>query len=109
MDESDAEGFLEDVNRKAGFLRQRLEGLVGRPSGHLRQRARRGPHARPRLQGHQHRCGRRRLRRGRAHRARGDNVVRILPALTITEDEIAEGISRLDAAATALERRTAAE
>jgi acetylornithine/N-succinyldiaminopimelate aminotransferase len=39
----------------------------------------------------------------------GDNVVRILPALTISEEEIAEGIARLDAAATALERRTAAE
>jgi acetylornithine/N-succinyldiaminopimelate aminotransferase len=39
----------------------------------------------------------------------GDNVVRILPALTISEEEIAEGIARLDAAATALERRSAAE
>ena len=39
----------------------------------------------------------------------GDNVVRVLPALTITEDEITEGIARLDAAATALERRSAAE
>jgi acetylornithine/N-succinyldiaminopimelate aminotransferase len=38
-----------------------------------------------------------------------DNVVRILPALTITEDEIAEGITRLDAAATAVGRQIAAE
>jgi acetylornithine/N-succinyldiaminopimelate aminotransferase len=39
----------------------------------------------------------------------GDNVVRVLPALTIAEEEIAEGVARLDAAATALARRTAAE
>ena len=39
----------------------------------------------------------------------GDNVLRVLPALTITEEEIAEGIARLDAAATALSRRAAAE
>ena len=32
-----------------------------------------------------------------------DNVVRLLPALTISDDEIAEAVSRLDAAATALE------
>jgi acetylornithine/N-succinyldiaminopimelate aminotransferase len=28
MDEITKPGFLDDVNRKAGFLRQRLEGLV---------------------------------------------------------------------------------
>jgi acetylornithine/N-succinyldiaminopimelate aminotransferase len=35
----------------------------------------------------------------------GDNVVRLLPALTLSEDEIAEALTRLDAAATALEGR----
>jgi acetylornithine/N-succinyldiaminopimelate aminotransferase len=33
----------------------------------------------------------------------GDNVIRLLPALTITEDEVTEAIARLDAAATQLE------
>jgi acetylornithine/N-succinyldiaminopimelate aminotransferase len=28
MDEITKPGFLDDVNRKAGYLRQRLEGLV---------------------------------------------------------------------------------
>jgi len=32
-----------------------------------------------------------------------DNVIRLLPPLTITDDEIAEAISRLDAAASAVE------
>ena len=30
-----------------------------------------------------------------------DNVMRLLPPLTITDDEIAEAVARLDAAATA--------
>ena len=33
-----------------------------------------------------------------------DNIVRLLPALNITEDEIAEAVTRLDATATALEK-----
>jgi acetylornithine/N-succinyldiaminopimelate aminotransferase len=32
-----------------------------------------------------------------------DNVIRLLPPLTITDDEIAEAVTRLDAAVTALE------
>ncbi len=37
----------------------------------------------------------------------GDNVVRILPPLVVTEAEIAEGVRRLDAACAALEQRLA--
>ena len=36
----------------------------------------------------------------------GDNVVRLLPSLTLSEAEIAEGIDRLDRAATALKAQT---
>jgi len=35
----------------------------------------------------------------------GDNVVRILPPLIVSEDELAEGVKRLDAAASAVEER----
>ena len=38
----------------------------------------------------------------------GDNQVRLLPALTITEDEIDEGIAALDAACAALSEKAAA-
>jgi acetylornithine/N-succinyldiaminopimelate aminotransferase len=38
----------------------------------------------------------------------GDNVVRLLPPLIVTEAEVDEAISRLDAAMSALERRDAA-
>jgi acetylornithine/N-succinyldiaminopimelate aminotransferase len=40
--------------------------------------------------------------------AAGDNVVRLLPPLIVEEADIAEGIARLDRAATALERAAAA-
>ncbi len=33
----------------------------------------------------------------------GQNVIRVLPSLTITDEEIAEGVHRLDAAATMIE------
>ena len=33
----------------------------------------------------------------------GDNVIRLLPAMTISDDEIKEAVARLDRAATALE------
>ena len=36
-----------------------------------------------------------------------DNVVRILPPLTITDEEIAEAITRLDRVATAIEAKAA--
>jgi acetylornithine/N-succinyldiaminopimelate aminotransferase len=35
----------------------------------------------------------------------GDNVVRLLPPLVVTEEEIAEGVRRLDAASAAIEKR----
>jgi acetylornithine/N-succinyldiaminopimelate aminotransferase len=97
------------VNRKAGFLRQRLEALVGahpdifdsvRGSGLMLGLVCKPTNTDVVAAGYE---------AGVLTVPAGDNVVRILPALTITEDEIAQGISRLDAAATALERRTAAE
>ena len=109
MDEITSEGFLDDVNRKAGFLRQKLEGLVA---------------AHPDIFEEVRGSG---LMLGLKCKATnidvvnagydndlltvpaGDNVVRVLPALTITEAEISEGITRLDAAASALEGRAAAQ
>ncbi len=108
MAEVTRDGFLDDVNRKAGFLRQKLEGLVA---------------AHPDIFTGVRGAG---LMLGLTCKVTnldvvnaaydadlltvpaGDNVVRVLPALTITEDEISTGIDRLDAAATALERQMAA-
>jgi len=95
--------FLEAVNRKSAHLRQKLEGLVAahpdvfesvRGQGlMLGLRCRVAPadlvkecHAEDLL----------------AVPA-ADNVMRILPALTISESEIAEAVARLDRAATRIE------
>ena len=108
MDEMTKPGFLEDVRQKSGFLRQKLEGLVA---------------AHPDIFEGVRGAG---LMLGLKCKAlntdivaagyeaqiltvpAGDNVVRILPALTITEDEIAEGVARLDTAASALSQKIAA-
>jgi acetylornithine/N-succinyldiaminopimelate aminotransferase len=109
MDEVTKPGFLEEVRAKAGFLRQRLEGLAGahpdifegvRGSGLMLGLTCRAANTDVVAAAY----GEELLTVPAA-----DNVVRVLPALTISQEEIAEGVRRLDAAATALERRTAAE
>lgn len=101
------EGFLAEVRRKGALLRQHLEGLV---AGH--------PDVFEAVRGAGLMLGLR-CRAPAADlvaAARGENllvvpaaenVVRILPPLTITEDEIADAIARLDRAAASLARETA--
>lgn len=101
--------FLDEVNRKAGLLRQRLEGLVAahpevfelvRGSGLMLGL----------------KCKMANADVVQAGYARhiltvpaADNVVRLLPPLTISDDEISEAVARLDAAATALEAKEAGQ
>ncbi|WP_299964365.1 aspartate aminotransferase family protein [uncultured Roseobacter sp.] len=94
--------FLADVSRKAGMLRQKLEGLIAahgdifeevRGTGlmlGLRCKAANGDVVQA---GYDQQL----LTVGAA-----DNVVRLLPPLTIAEDEIAEAVTRLEAAARSL-------
>jgi len=94
-----ADGFLDGVRRKAGLLRQKLEGLVAaypevfedvRGSGLMLGIRCRVPAGDVVQAGHA------------AHVLTvmaADNVVRLLPALNIGEDEIAEGLARLERAA----------
>lgn len=93
------EGFLEGVNAKGAFLRQKLEGLVAahpdvfesvRGEGlmlGLKCKVAPGEVV-------QAGYGQKVLTVGAA-----DNVVRILPALNISEADMAEAVARLDAAA----------
>jgi len=106
MDVITEDGFLEDVSRRAGLLRQKAEGLVAshpevfeevRGAGFMLGLV----------------CKRPNLDVINAAFEQemltvpaGDNVVRLLPALTLSEAEIAEGIDRLDRAATALKAQT---
>ena len=102
-----APGFLEEVSRKAAFLRQRLEGLV---AAH--------PTIFTEVRGQGLMLGLKCLpapadvvKAGYAQHLltvpAADNVLRLLPALTITQDDMAEAVRRLDAAATALETNPA--
>ncbi|PRZ48946.1 aspartate aminotransferase family protein [Tritonibacter scottomollicae] len=103
MDHVAAPEFLAEVNRKAGLMRQKLEGLVAshpevfeevRGSGLMLGLKCRAVNADV-------------VKAGYAAEVitvpAADNVIRLLPALTITDADIEEAVSRLDAAATAVE------
>ena len=95
--------FLDDVNRKASLFRQALESLVGshpdvfemvRGSGLMLGLKCKVPNADVVAAGYA------------AHVLTvpaADNVIRILPPLTITQDELTEAVRRLDKAASAVE------
>ena len=95
--------FLAEVNRKAGLFRQKLEGLVAahpdvfeavRGTGLMLGLKCRAVNADV-------------VKAGYANEViavpAADNVIRILPPLIITDEEIAEAVRRLDAAASSLE------
>ena len=107
MDHVADEGFLADVRRRAGLLRQRLEGLVGahpevfegvRGAGLMLGLKCRVPVAQVVRAG---------LDALVVTVPAAEDVARVLPALTISDEEIAEGVERLDAAAASLGRRAA--
>jgi acetylornithine/N-succinyldiaminopimelate aminotransferase len=99
--------FLDGVRARAGALRQKLEGLVGahpdvfeavRGSGLMLGLKCKVPNTDMVAAGYGEQV---------ITVPAGDNVIRLLPPLTISEEEIAEAVHRLDRAATALEAKTA--
>ncbi|WP_299602482.1 aspartate aminotransferase family protein [uncultured Tateyamaria sp.] len=91
--------FLDDVNRKAGLLRQKLEGLIAahpdvfelvRGSGLMLGIKCKVPCGDVVAAGYDKEI---------ITVPAADNTVRLLPPLTITDDEIAAAVERLDAAA----------
>ena len=102
MGEVTRDGFMEDVNRRAGLLRQKLEGLVAnhpevftelRGAGFMI-----GLKCKPVNLDVVKACYDQEL----LVVPGGDNVIRVLPALTIGDDDIAEAVVRLDKAAAAV-------
>ncbi|MDW3224753.1 MAG: aspartate aminotransferase family protein [Paracoccaceae bacterium] len=102
LDHVTAPGFLEDVNRKAGLMRQKLEGLV---ASH--------PDVFEEVRGSGLMLGVKcKMANTDVVKAgydqliltvpAADNVIRLLPPLTIEDDEIANAIDRLEAAAISL-------
>ena len=99
MDVVSTPEFLDAVNRKAGMLRQKLEGLVAahpdvfegvRGAGLMLGLKCKAVNADVVRAGYDNEV---------ITVPAADNVVRLLPPLTISEDEIAEAVARLDAAA----------
>ena len=104
MDHVTAPDFLAEVNRKASLLRQRLEGLVAahpqvfeevRGVGLMLGIRCKAPNTDVVAAGYDAQV---------LTVPAADNVVRLLPPLNITDDEIAEAMTRLDAAATQIEQ-----
>ncbi|MEI4232158.1 aspartate aminotransferase family protein [Roseovarius sp. D22-M7] len=94
--------FLAEVARKGALMRQRLEGLVAahpdifkgvRGMGMMLGLECRVPNADVARAGHAAQI---------VTVPAADNVLRLLPPLTISDDEIAEGVTRLEAAAASL-------
>jgi len=103
MDEINTPAFLDAVNRKAGLLRQKLEGLVAahpdvfeevRGSGLMLGLKCKAANTDVVAAGYDNLV---------ITVPAGDNVIRLLPPLTLSEEEIAEAMARLDAAATQVE------
>jgi|TARA_R110002020_G_scaffold70479_1_gene182825 acetylornithine/N-succinyldiaminopimelate aminotransferase len=96
------DAFLEDVNRKAGLMRQKLEGLVAshpdvfesvRGSGLMLGLKCKATNSDVVAAGYRHEV---------ITVPAADNVIRLLPPLNITDEDIAEAVSRLDQAASSL-------
>ena len=96
--------FLADVNRKAGLLRQKLEGLVAqhpdvftgvRGSGLMLGLICKAPNLDIVKAGYD---------AGVLTVPAADNVIRLLPPLTISDDDISEAVNRLGQAATQIAR-----
>ncbi|MEM9584431.1 MAG: aspartate aminotransferase family protein [Pseudomonadota bacterium] len=103
MDHIAENAFLAEVSRKAGLMRQKLEGLVAshpdvfelvRGAGLMIGVKCRVPNMDVIKAGYEQQL---------LAIPGGDNVIRILPALNIADEEISEGVARLDRAAAAVE------
>ncbi len=97
------EAFLAEVNRKAGLLRQKLEGLVAAHPGVFEEV--RGSGLMLGLKCSDAACGdvvAAGYDNGVVTVPAADNVVRLLPPLNISDEEIAEAVDRLEKAATQL-------
>jgi len=95
--------FLAEVNRKSGLMRQRLEGLVAAHPDVFT-----GVRGLGLMLGLECKITNTDVVKAGydalvATVPAADNVIRLLPPLTITDDEIAEAVTRLDAAASAVE------
>ncbi len=102
-----APGFLERVSRLGLLLRQRLAELKDRHPGLIEEVRGEGLLVGLRLAVPPADFAAAALKEKLLVIPAGDNVVRILPPLVVSEEEIAEGVRRLDRASSAVEDRRA--
>ena len=104
MDHVSNPDFLSEVNRKAGLLRQKLEGLIAahpevfeevRGSGLMLGLKCKATNIDVVNAGYDNQV---------ITVPAADNVIRLLPPLTLSDDDIAEALTRLDQAATQIEQ-----
>ncbi|WP_282169144.1 aspartate aminotransferase family protein [Ruegeria atlantica] len=107
IDQVATPAFLEGVNRKAGMLRQKLEGLIAehpevfeevRGTGLMLGLKCKAPNIDMVNAGYDNEV---------ITVPAADNVIRLLPPLTLTEDDIAQAVIRLDKAAAQVEESMA--
>nr|WP_210281712.1 aspartate aminotransferase family protein [Pseudochelatococcus contaminans] len=104
-----APGFLEDVQRRAGLLRQRLAELKDSHPDVIEEVRGEGLMLGLKLRVPNGDFVKRALDHQLVLIAAGDNVVRLLPALTIDENEIATAFDGLDAVAASFKAQDVAE
>src|SRR5579863_2739506 len=102
-----APGFIEHVARLGLFMRQRLAELKDRHSAIIDDVRGEGLMVGLKLKVPNTDFAAAARREKLLTIPAGDNVVRLLPPLIISEEELAEGVNRLDAACVRLERETA--
>ena len=102
-----APGFLERVARLGLDMRQRLAELKDRHHGVIEEVRGEGLLIGLKLKVPPAKFADAALERKLLVIPAGDNVVRVMPPLVVTDEEIAEGVRRLDAACEAVEQRVA--
>jgi acetylornithine/N-succinyldiaminopimelate aminotransferase len=103
-----APGFLEEVARLGLLLRQRLAELKDRHHAVIEEVRGEGLMIGLKLKVPPGKFAEAALERKLLLIPAGDSVVRVMPPLVVTDEEIAEGVRRLDAACEAVEQRLTA-
>ncbi|MGR3759940.1 aspartate aminotransferase family protein [Roseobacteraceae bacterium NS-SX3] len=103
IEELTREGFLDEVNRKAGLLRQKLEGLAGAHPEVFEAVRGTGLMLGLKCQAANTDVVKAGYDQAVITVPAADNVIRLLPPLTLTDEDIAEAVSRLEKTAAQVE------
>lgn len=100
-----ADGFLDEVQRKGLLMKQKLAALVDTHPAVFEEVRGKGLHIGLKCKVPNAEVLSEMRANGLLSVGAGENVLRIMPPLTITDDEIEEAVSRIDKAAVAIEEK----